>query len=276
VTTASNAIRLGFQQSASRWATSLFAVLASIGEVLAGATLMMAGVAYAEGGERSSAVAVGAGLAGLLASRILLALVQGGAVRQSGAWLKGQGTGSTMEEVLAAAPKSLAWFAWTLPIEVFASLWKWLGLAAVLFGYVHAIATREAGCSASLALSAFACIAFFLAVGWSLLSRATLVWTVRRANGPFHASADALLALVRRPGAFFAVLATGLFGAAALSAVISVMANALTPDQQGLEQILSGQLATGVLLAFGGAWFDLVILYGFTALEADATAVSSL
>jgi hypothetical protein len=269
VTTASNAIRLGFTQTASRWATSLFAALAAIAEALAGVTALLGGLAWLDDREGSGMVALGAAIAGVLAARIMLALVQGGAVRQSGAWLSGQSSGTTMEELLAAAPRSLGWFAWTLPIEALGALWKWLGIGAVLYGYGHALSARHAGCTAALAFSAFTCLAIALGLAWGALSRATLVWAVRRQTGPFRAAADALTALLKRPGAFGLVLVTGLIGATVLSFGIGLLANGLTPDQQDVEEILMGQLATGVLIAFGGALFDLFILYGFTALEAE-------
>jgi hypothetical protein len=269
MTSAPTAIRLGFTQTASRWATSLFAALASIAEALAGITAMLGALAWLDDRERSGVLAFGAAIAGVLAARILLTLVQGGAVRQSGAWLGGQSSGSTMEEILAAAPRALGWFAWTLPIEALAALWKWVGLAAVLYGYGHAVSARHGGCSAALAFSAFTCIAVLLGLGWAALSRATLVWTVRRQVGPFRASAAAFTALLERPGSFFLVLVVGLVGAAVVTFGIGLFASGLTPDQQDVEEILMGQLATGVLIAFGSALFDLVILYGFTALEAD-------
>jgi hypothetical protein len=272
VTRAFTAIRLGFQQTLSRWASSLFAVLASIAEVLAGLTALLGAAAWLDGGEKSSAAAFGASVAGMLSARILLVLVHGGAVRQSGAWLTGQTTGSTMEEILAAGPKSLGWFAWMLPIDLFAALWKWLGVFAVLFGYAHALGARHAGCSASLAFSGYVTVLLLLALGWALLGRMTLVWTVRRPFGPFRASADALVALLQRPGHFLAVLITGIAGTAVVSAVVSLFASGLTPDRQGLEQVMMGQLTTGILIGFGSALFELVILYGFTALEADSPA----
>jgi hypothetical protein len=151
--------------------------------------------------------------------------VHGGAVRQSGAWLTGQTTGSTMEEIFAAGPKSLGWFAWMLPIDLFAALWKWLGLFAVLLGYAHALGARHGGCSASLAFSGYVTVLLLLGLGWALLGRMTLVWTVRRPEGPFRASADALVALLQRPGHFIAVLLTGIAGTAVVSAVVSLFAS---------------------------------------------------
>src|SRR5881394_1874331 len=107
---AGTAVKLAFTQAASRWATGLFAVLASFGEVFGGVVALLGAIAWLDGGEKSAPVALGAAFASVLAARILLAFVHGGAIRQSAAWLRGQGTGTTLEEMFTAAPRSMMWF----------------------------------------------------------------------------------------------------------------------------------------------------------------------
>lgn len=262
------AIKLGFTQAASRWATGLFAVLASTAEVIAGVIALLAFFAWLNGGERTAPVAIAAAVAALLAARILLAFVHGGAIRQSAAWLKGLPSGTTLEEMFHAAPRSLAWFAWTLPIELLGALWKWLGLAALLWAYGRALATGAAGCSAALSLSMFTVLSLPLAIGWSALRRAALVAAVRDELGPFDAMARAAATLLARPGAHLAVLIVGLAGAFVAETMLSIFGSVLSPSELlALEPTLASQLGVGSLVAFAVALFELVILYGFTALE---------
>jgi hypothetical protein len=268
------ALRLGFQQAVSRSGTTLFAVLATIAEVLAGTTAMLGMFLWLDEAHKPAELAFGAAVVGILSARIMLALVQGGAIKQSDAWLRGQGSGGTMEEIFNAAPTSLAWFAWTLPIELLGAAWKWLGLAAGLYAFTHALAAGHGGFSASVALAAFVCLSVPLAIAWSALRRATLVSSLRRGVGPFRASAAALTALIQRPGAFAVVLFVGLFGAAVCEGGLSLVSSIISPDDFGLETALTQQLCVAVLVGFTTAMFDLAILYGFTALDSDAPATT--
>lgn len=269
----SAAIKLGFTQAFSRWATGLFAALASMAEVFAGVIAMLGAVSWLQGDARTPKVAMLAAVLTMLCARILLALVQGGAIRHSAAWLKGQGSGTTLEEIFSAAPRSLAWFLWTLPIELVATLWKWVGLAMVVFAYGRALGTHHAGGGAALTLALFLTLALPLALGWAALRRATLVISVRRDLGAWAAASQAVAALTARTGAFYAVLFTGLFTGGIAEAVLSVLSSGLSPSNaSGFEPMIASQLASGVLLAFAAALFELVILYGFTALDSEDVA----
>lgn len=267
MTTASAALRLAFSQAPSRWATALFAVLATFADVMGSSIALLGGAAWLAGAERTARVALLGALLVALVSRTLLAFVHGGAIRQSAAWLRGEGTGTALEEMFAAAPHSLRWFLWTLPIELLATLWKWLGLAAVVVAYGYALGTGRAGFSASVAFALFFTLSLPLALGWAALARATLVSAVREGLAPFAAASRALTELAARPGAYLAVLVTGAFGAALAEAMLSLFGSAFTPSGNlDLEPMLARQLAVGLLTAFTAALFELVILYGFTAL----------
>jgi hypothetical protein len=268
MTSAGTALKLGFTQAASRWATGLFAVLATVVEVIAQVIGVLGGLCWVEGDARTGPIALAAGFVCALCGRLMLALVQGGAIRQSAAWLKGQGTGTTLEEMFTAAPRSLAWFLWMLPVELFAMLWKWLGLAALLLAYGRAFAAHRGAVSAAAALAMFLTLSLPLALGWAGLRRAALVSAVRDEVGPWVASTRALAALGGRPGAHLVVLLVGVAGAVVSETVLSVFGSAVSrPELMAVEPMIAGQLAIGALVAFTAALFDLVILYGFTALD---------
>ncbi len=266
------AIRLGFTQAASRWATGLFAVLASCAEVLAGMTLMLGALALMLGHERAGPAALLAAVLGLLAARIMLALVHGGAIRQSARWLRGESSGTTLEELFHAAPYALGWLLWTLPLELLGALWKWVGLAALLWAFGHALAARSGGVSASLALAMFLTLVLPLALFWALVRRTALVAAVRDGLGPLDAALEAVDRIANRPLAYVGVLIVGLSGALAADVFLSMFGGALSPDGGELEPALASQLVGGVLAAFTGALFELVILFGFTALESEPAA----
>lgn len=264
---AGTAIRLGFLQAASRWATGLFAALATMVEVFAGVVGMLGALAWLQGYSRAGPIAILTTVLCLLASRVLLTFVQGGAIRHSAKWLKGESTGTSLEEMFHAAPRSLAWLLWTLPIELLGMLWKWLGLAALLWAYGRALVTGHGGAGASFTLALFVTLAFPLALLWAVLSRAALVAAVRDDVGPFVAATRALAWISERPGAFFAVLVVGLAGATGAEVVLSIFGSGMSPERTvSLEYGLADQLAGGLLVAFVGALFDLAILHGFTAL----------
>lgn len=270
---AGSAIRLGFTQAFSRWATGFFCILVSIAEVFCGVILMLGFLAWLNGGARSGPIAIGAAVLGMLSARILLAFVHGGAIRQSAAWLEGRGTGTTLEEMFTAAPRSLGWFLWTLPIELLGALWKWVGLGALLFAYGRALLTRDGGFSASVTLAMFVTLALPLALGWALLRRAALIAAVRDELGPFAAASRGLSWIAARPGAWFAVLAVGVLAGAGAELVISMFGSAVSPEGglDLIEPVIASELAGGVLVAFTWALFELVILFGFTALQSHPT-----
>lgn len=272
---AGTAIRLGFVQAGSRWATGLFAALATMVEVFAGVVGMLGALAWLLGYSRAGPIALLTTVLCLLASRVLLTFVQGGAIRHGAKWLKGEATGTSLEEMFAAAPRSLAWLSWTLPLELLGMLWKWVGLAALLWAYGRALVTGHGGAGASFTLALFVTLALPLALLWAMLSRAALVAAVRDDVGPFVAASRALAWISARPGAFFAVLLVGLAGAMGAQLVLSIFGGAVSPDgASSLEHGIAEQLAGGVLAAFVAALFDLFILHGFTALVSAPSPVA--
>jgi hypothetical protein len=269
MSSASAAIRLGITQTASRWATALFAALASIAEVLAGTTATFGFLAWVDGSQNSPQVAMGAAVAGVFAARILLWLVHGGAVRQSAAWLRGQHTGTTLEEIFYASPRSLAVFAWSIPLELLTTAWKWLGIAAVVYGYGRALSVGHGGCPAALAFAGYLVAVLPIGLGWAALRRVALVNAVHHDVGAWKAATLGVASLVRRPLAFLGVLLLGLFASAMVDTGLSFLGSALGPaGGAGIEPMVASQLAVGVLLATAAALFDLFLVYAFTALEA--------
>lgn len=65
--------------------------------------------------------ALGGFASAALFSRVLGALIAGGVLRQGAAAFQGRPVGPLLQEVLAAAPRTLSFALWTLPLELLTS-----------------------------------------------------------------------------------------------------------------------------------------------------------
>ena len=269
-TRAGEAVSMAVSQAFTRSPSTLFAVLVTTFEALSGLLLTMSLWSMLAGGDKVVPVAFAAAIVCLVCSRLLLAIVHGGAIRQSVAWLEGRPVGTALEQMWLAAPRSLSWFSLVLPLDLLATVWKWVGIAATTVAYLRAFGTGHAGGAASLALAMFIVTSIPLALAWGVIKRASLVSAVRDELPSTAAFGRAAITLITRPLGFTGLLIGGAVVAGVAHGALAVAASLFAPRAQALQFAIEPRLINHLVVALLGACLvavvELVVLYGFAAL----------
>ncbi|MHB8874435.1 MAG: hypothetical protein ACYC8T_12175 [Myxococcaceae bacterium] len=265
----SRALSLGAKQALSLWPAALAVFGCGAAEVLAGLIATVGVLEWLTGSSQVGQAALGAALSAWLAARILRALAEGGAIRQGAERMTGRGFLPLAAEAVRAAPRSLSFLAWSLPLELLYAGWRTLALIATLGAYFQALGTKQTGVLSSAALALFLTLSIPVAIAWALWGRVAFVRAVRRDEGVLISLYQAAGELWRRPWPRVIVLfATGA-AAVAAELVLGGFVNALSSSQPepSLRLALAGQVVGGILVAYVASLVELARLQALLALE---------
>jgi hypothetical protein len=268
------ALRLGFQQAVSLWPAAIAAFLCGAAEVLAGLVLMLGLLAWVQGGfSHVGMAALGASGTGWLAARTLRALVEGGAIRQGSQRMRKKGFLSLAVEASRAAPRSLSFLWWSVPLELLHLVGSSVAVAAGLLAYARALGEQQGGVLSSAALALRLSLIVPVSIAWALWGRVALVRAVNRDQGVLISLFEAAGVLARRPWPRVLILLVTGFAALIAQAVLTGMVNAVMPGfgeaQVDWDLSLAGQWVAGVLISFWAALIELTRLQSLLALELE-------
>ncbi|MBI3184124.1 MAG: hypothetical protein HYZ28_18480 [Myxococcales bacterium] len=266
----SQALRLGLLQAVSLWPAAIAASLAGAAEALAGTIASVGLLAWLSDQQAVGKAAIGGAVVALLASKIAFSLAAGAALRQGTERMRLLAPRPFLAEALAAARRALEFVAWSFPLALLASGWRWLALAATSWAYLDALSEGSHGFLASASLAMALALLLPVAIAFALWLRLAFVRCVSRDEGPLVALFEAAGSLWRRPWPFLLILlVTGALAAAAeltLAGVAGSFGSGLGSPQ---SLAIAGDAVGGVLAAFAVALLELATLQAFLALDLD-------
>ena len=262
------ALRSGAHFALSRWPVALACMAAAGTEALAAVVLQLALLAAPSGAAALLAGVLGAGVLAALA-RLLGVVVQVASLRQGAAWLAGRQEEPAVDALWAAAPRATAFWAWTLPLDLWGFLWKWVGLAAVSTGLVTAFVRQRGGVAAAGAFAGFVTVGLLLYALDAVWRRTALVRAVLHDQGVARSLVEAVALVAQRPLARAAAVAVPLAVAVGALLFFNLLAAPFSAraGHGGLELQLAGALAAALPSAMAWAVLELWALQALAALD---------
>jgi hypothetical protein len=258
------ALSLGAQQAVSLWPAALGLFLCGAAEVLAGLVAVLGALEWATDSANVGLAALGGAVVVWLAARVLRALVEGGALRQGAARMQRRGFLPLAAEAVSAAPRTLSFLAWSLPLELLYAAGAGLAMLTASAAYFGALGAKHGGFLSSASLALLLTLWAPAAVAWALWGPVAFVRAVRRDEGVLVSLYDAAGELWRRPWQRLAVLVVTGAAAAVAELVLGGMVSVFSAPS--LPSTVAGQLVSGLLAAYVAGLVGLCRLQAFLAL----------